>query len=347
MAKYNIKYNDLQNQAASLQSIGKALASFESRLNSIANAMDTKDSSMAALRAQVKACSAQLPQLINRITVSGVAVGEIGAAYLAAEKTAYGAISGLLADDFTIGGNAGFVFNDLYNAILNPDGFVESAELNSFLQSIRKNFSQSKDYLEWLRGEEYSLPDEISSLLKVMGYIDCVYALQNARHKGELDDIASAWLKTGKTVLKSLDKPLHKSLPKPNMLESAGSGILLNQIFNMTENWLDSIASGDTVSETYWNTFANSILDTFDDTVLNTPTLAIAFVPAKAIADMAGIDLMKEYEKVTGETGFRAVTTGTEKLYDIIRENSTWDNWKSGMSILGDKISEGWNNLWK
>ena len=90
MARYNVKYKDLQKQATSLQSIGKTLASFESKLNSIANAMDGRDSSMASLKTQIKNSAKQLPSLSNRLTSGGAAVSSISALYLSEEKLAYG-----------------------------------------------------------------------------------------------------------------------------------------------------------------------------------------------------------------------------------------------------------------
>ena len=48
-----MKYNELQSQAVSLKNIGKTLASFENRLNTIAKGMDSRDTSTAALKVHV------------------------------------------------------------------------------------------------------------------------------------------------------------------------------------------------------------------------------------------------------------------------------------------------------
>jgi len=93
MAKYSVKYKNLQHQADSLQSIGKTLASFESRLDSIVNAMDGKDNSMMVLKKQARSVSKQLPVLSNQITLGGAAVSSILTLYLSAEKSTYNSIA--------------------------------------------------------------------------------------------------------------------------------------------------------------------------------------------------------------------------------------------------------------
>jgi hypothetical protein len=95
MAKYFTQYGDLQNQAASLQNIGKTLASYERELNSIVNAMDGRDSRMATLRTQVRDAATQIPRLSRCLSASGTAASEIGLSYLAAEKSVHGAVAGV------------------------------------------------------------------------------------------------------------------------------------------------------------------------------------------------------------------------------------------------------------
>jgi hypothetical protein len=92
LSNYSIKYRDLQDQAASLQSIGRALASFEGRLNSIAKAMESRDGNMAALSAQTRNAAQQLPALSSRATASGIAVSAFAETYLSAERTVHDAI---------------------------------------------------------------------------------------------------------------------------------------------------------------------------------------------------------------------------------------------------------------
>ena len=93
MAKYNVKHKDLLNQASSLWSAGNTYAYFESRLNTIANSMDSRDSNMASLKTQVKNTAMQIPAISRRITLSGTAVNEISTVYVSAEKTINSAIA--------------------------------------------------------------------------------------------------------------------------------------------------------------------------------------------------------------------------------------------------------------
>ena len=71
MAKYNVKFKDLQNQVASFQSIGEKLASCESKLSSIANAMDTRDDSMATLSSQLRSINNAIPPIKNKLSSAG------------------------------------------------------------------------------------------------------------------------------------------------------------------------------------------------------------------------------------------------------------------------------------
>ncbi len=110
MAKYNVKYRDLQNQTASLQSIAKTLASFESRLNSIVNAMDGRNSSMASLKTQIKNAAKQIPTLTNQLNSGSTAISSISAVYLTEEKLTYSNITqiknvtmGLLIESAVVG----------------------------------------------------------------------------------------------------------------------------------------------------------------------------------------------------------------------------------------------------
>lgn len=93
VAQYSIKYRDLLNQADSLQSIGITLASFEGRLNSIANAMDGRDSSMATLKTQLRNAAKSVPLLSNKVISCSAGVSSITAIYLNEEKTIHNNIA--------------------------------------------------------------------------------------------------------------------------------------------------------------------------------------------------------------------------------------------------------------
>ncbi len=89
MVKYYLRYDDLQSQAAPFHNIGKTLVELESRLNSIANSMDGRNSSMALLKIQIQGCRKDISAIAGRVTSMGTAVLEINNMYLKAEKDCY------------------------------------------------------------------------------------------------------------------------------------------------------------------------------------------------------------------------------------------------------------------
>lgn len=89
MSKYYVKYNDLNNQADSLQNISKAIATFEGQLNSIVNNMDASDSSMYSLKNQLRNCGKDTRDIYRKISTIGITVKNISDSYLKFEKSNY------------------------------------------------------------------------------------------------------------------------------------------------------------------------------------------------------------------------------------------------------------------
>jgi len=89
MAKYHVKFKDLQNQADEFQSIGETLASCNTNLAAIANRMDARDSGMSTLRTQLRTVNNTIPQIRSRISSAGFAVKNIASTYEKTEKSIY------------------------------------------------------------------------------------------------------------------------------------------------------------------------------------------------------------------------------------------------------------------
>ena len=92
MSKYNVRFNDLRNQAASLQRVDKTLDSLEERLSTIASTMDGRDSRMATLKSQLGSARDAISPINTRIVFSRHAVENISGKYLATEKSNYDTI---------------------------------------------------------------------------------------------------------------------------------------------------------------------------------------------------------------------------------------------------------------
>ncbi|HQK34910.1 MAG TPA: hypothetical protein PK074_09305 [Spirochaetales bacterium] len=114
MAKYYIRYNDLQNQAEALQKISRTLASFESRINAIANAMDSRDSNMASIRNKVKACGEVVFTLKNCTILMEGTIKKTNAIYLTVEKSIFEDTSNIQIPSFGKKGLT-YIFNQSDN----------------------------------------------------------------------------------------------------------------------------------------------------------------------------------------------------------------------------------------
>ena len=87
MAKYYVKYKDLQTQAASLQKAGKKMASFEGRVISTANAMS--GTGMAGFKKELTTNSKNTKSVSKKISSSGDTLSSIIAAYKLIETQKY------------------------------------------------------------------------------------------------------------------------------------------------------------------------------------------------------------------------------------------------------------------
>ena len=231
-----------------------------------------------------------------------------------------------------------------YLDIINGKGSIEEKKdaIIKWLNSIRKDANKYTQYIEWATGVEAKYPEPIKSGLSFIKYLDIGNKLGSGLANwadGIFNGDAEKAHSGGKNAISgvySLFKDVFKS---SDLALDFQGGLILDYGKNMVTNWLDSIQTETKVSEVYWNTFANSAIDVFDDTVCNTPTLAIAYLPAKGISSLFGYDLQAAYENVSDKKGFAAVTDTFSQMGELFKENSTWENWKSGMSVIGKEIS--------
>jgi translation initiation factor 6 (eIF-6) len=84
MSTYAIWFNDLNNQAAELNRVGRKISGYESQLLSIAQGMD---STMSSIRAQVNTTATKIQSLSNSISGQVNTMDDAGIIYSSAEKT--------------------------------------------------------------------------------------------------------------------------------------------------------------------------------------------------------------------------------------------------------------------
>lgn len=239
-----------------------------------------------------------------------------------------------------------------YREILNSNA-TSKEKLDAaikWLSGISKDASKYKQYAEWIVNSDSDLeyPSVIKTGLDFIKAIDASNKLVSGSinyTSGLISEDVNNMTTGAKEIISSISNSAGFSLKTNNKLFNFKADLLLKYGKNMVSNWLDSIQNETEVSEVYWNTFVNSTVDVFGDTVCNTPTLAIAYLPAKWISDKAGFDLQGAYEKTSDEKGFAAVTDTFEQLGDIFKENSSWENWKSGMGVICDEV-KGWFKSW-
>lgn len=215
-----------------------------------------------------------------------------------------------------------------------------------WIKSISGDISSLKDYIEGFSGIDIKFPSPIKDGMDFIKALDSYNKFISGTAdyvSGMQTDDTELMTEGAKNIFSFIASQIKIALKSDDKLFDTGAGIIISYGKNMVSNWLDSIQKETKVSEVYWNTFANSALEVFHDEVCGTTTLAIAYLPAKAIAGTVGVDLTAEYEKVSDKKGFAAVTDSVNQLHDLIIENSSWENWKSGFGIMIDGI-KGWFN---
>ena len=235
--------------------------------------------------------------------------------------------------------------NDYIEILKSSDDPKEKFDATvKWLKSISGDISTLKDYVEGFGGIDVKFPSPIKDGMDFIKALDSYnkFISGTADYVTGMQTDDTALMTDGaKNIFSFISSQVKVALKKDDNLFDTGAGILISYGTNMVSNWLDSIQTETEASEVYWNTFANSALDVFHDEVCNNTTLAIAYLPAKGIAGVFGFDLTAEYEKLSDKKGFAAVTDSVNQLHDLIIENSTWENWKSGFNIMIDGI-KGW-----
>lgn len=241
-----------------------------------------------------------------------------------------------------------------YKDIINGEGStIEKKDaVIKWLNSLRKDAATLKNYYEWFADiGKIDWPTPIKDGFDFIQAIDTCNKIVNYSFAVATND-QEKMSENGKGVISAAFGAFKKEEALKSFFDTPGkttgylNGLLVSYGNHMTQNFIDSIQENDEIAEVYWDVFATSAIDVFYDEICNTPTLAIAYVPAKLLTSAVGYDIQGAYEEVSDKKGFAAVTDGVGQLYKEIKENSSWENWCSGMAIIGDSIKEGWNSFW-
>ena len=233
--------------------------------------------------------------------------------------------------------------NDYFD-IIKSEGDIrsKSAGVIKWLSSIGGNSGTIKDYIEYISGDEFKWPSPIKDGFDFIKALDTsnklIFGFADYGH-GLANGDTSSMIEGADGLLSAMKSGISSVLKTENTMIDFKSGLLLDYGKNMVSNWIESIQKETKVSEVYWNTFANSAIEVFGDTVCNAPTLAIAYKPAEIISSAVGFDLQGAYENISDKKGFAAVTDTFSQMKDVFMENASWENWKSGMGVIVDKLS--------
>ncbi|MBR3833406.1 MAG: hypothetical protein IKJ73_03730 [Lachnospiraceae bacterium] len=199
--------------------------------------------------------------------------------------------------------------------------------------------SGSNKYADWLNVLNY-----LSQTSKIKKGLEDGYQAEDAENFLDLlkdvvgDNINISSIKDLKTAKNA--KEVRDILSK-NGVTGIYADILLSYGCNFYTNIIDGIEQGLPMEDIAFRAGGVSVLDTFDDVVLSDTNTTIAYLPAKAVSNLIGYDLGTEAMRATGcDNEFDAVREAPKKLLNEIKKNATWDNWKSGMKLLGKEIKK-------
>ena len=238
-----------------------------------------------------------------------------------------------------------------YNGIFSPQKkevyipFFMSSEkenkksvVDSFFD-VLDNAGNLKDFAEGFT--DIKIPDFAEDAMNYLSIFDCANSFTSGAYKYLKGFGDREWMTEGADDILDAIETFSGTAGEMTTGWDPASNVLLSFGKNIVSNWLEAIQSETKVEEVYWHTFANSTLETFGDVVCNDLTLAVAYIPARIISDTVGYDIQGEYERLSGgKKGFEAVTTCVSDLGEIIVENSSFENWKSGMKIMLDGIAD-------
>lgn len=230
------------------------------------------------------------------------------------------------------------------------DLYSDADTLKGMIENIAEEMTFHKpDLLPGKIGEFFDTLDDCEVL------IDVTTALRDWYNTG---DGWQAYQDIGFTLFSMIAKKGNKWLDGKNNLKYLGvdkqlQGVLLDTIIEMPQKWIEGIkdyatngmgTAGSIVTDTVLGSLVESAADTAKPAyVLGT---AITYPVVDQICEAVGYDLSAEYERLTGETGLKAVFSAQKELWvDIVYEGAK-DKIAQGLDETYSTIGKGWK-YWK
>jgi len=216
-------------------------------------------------------------------------------------------------------------------------------------------FGNVEDILSWVNQDDVEIPG-IHELLDgveivdwgidtIRGFEDYIAGWTN----GDTDTMAEG----GKALIQSYTKMAGKAkifggekVYAPDILNPVT--LLSKYVTNMATGFIDGITADNSTTESVlYETFVDSGLNVALDAVEEAANAGIAIIyePIAWVTDKFGFDLDAIYEKNSDKEGIFAVFDNVSQFVDLVKENSSWENWTSGLKSMGDGIKSGIKKL--
>ena len=241
---------------------------------------------------------------------------------------------------------------------------------------------------EWLVGDIYGGIDDIKSLVEDImaersgeeikllpeGFSDFMDTLSNGQLLIDITKAAKEYSQTGDAIeafddvsfsifgkaVKKIDKVINKSNNLKYVgMQAMAQDVLLSTIIKMPQKWYEGVKEyakngtgslGTIMYDTTVGAFTDAVVDGVK--LRYTAATAITYPIADQVCEAFGYDLSGEYERLTGETGLKAVFQAQKELwvdvvYEGVKDKATdvvdgfydtvskgWESWKSGMGLI-------------
>ncbi len=349
---------DVEGYVGNINSSAKIIKMYSSDLNILINALDGE------MVCAVGSWKSSLKKYVGRIQYQGEALGKVGiklstmmANYNNAEKKINKIMEDLQNGRITSSHLADMVKQQIEEGAYKVDivRYTEGYQSGELVSENGREYYENIDYIRQYITGEVDLGcagDKYNNWLTVINYLNKMSNIRKGLKDGYQAEDAENYLDLitdyiGDNITISNIKDLKKakdineirSILSQNGVTGIYVDMLLSYGSNFYTNIIEGIEQGLPMEDIAFRAGGISVLDTFDDVVLSDTSTAVAYLPAKAISGVFGYDLGKEAMRATGcDNEFDAVRQAPKKLLNEIKKNATWDNWKSGMKILGKKL---------
>lgn len=242
---------------------------------------------------------------------------------------------------------------------ISKHNFIFSSVLqgaSSYIEDCLKPFDDVQDIIHWLDQDDEKKIPVVGQMIEYVETIDVgidlIRGFEDFIVGMTLDD-SETLIDGGKGLIKSIMKTLNKvklseqdKVYAPSILNP--TKLVGNYVTNMVTGFIDGITDGNpTVQGVLYETFVDSGLNVSVDAVEEAANAGIMMVytPISWVADKFGVDVDSVYERHSDKKGVFAAMDNVSQVVDMIKENSSWESWTSGLKVMGKGIKNGFKKL--